>query len=95
MSMIKPVHTDMGQCYTYDGGQNATKAGMYMAVLSAQGPFLLTWLSLIPAWISNHRHRKVGDELTYFNSATIEVWEWISNFIQRFMIDVITYPCSD
>ena len=40
---------------------------------------------------------KVWDELTdpfpNFNSATVEVWEWMSNFISHFIIDVITYPC--
>ena len=34
---------------------------------------------------------KVWDEITYpfpnFNYATVEVWEWISNFAQRFMMD--------
>ena len=24
---------------------------------------------------------------------TVEVWEWISNFILHFIMDVITYPC--
>ena len=36
------------------------------------------------AWISNHIHYKMWDEMTYpfpkFNGATVEVWEWISNF---------------
>ena len=39
------------------------------------------------------------DEITYpfpnFNGTPIEVWEWISNFIPCFVIDVITYPCRD
>ena len=38
-----------------------------------------------PAWISNYIHYNVWDEITYpflkFNSATVEVQEWISNFI--------------
>ena len=38
---------------------------------------------------------KVLDEITYafpnFNSATVEVWEWISNFIPHFIMDVISY----
>ena len=42
---------------------------------------------------------KVWDEITYpfpnFNSAVIEVWEWISNFIIYFIVHVITYPCWD
>ena len=36
------------------------------------------------------------DEVTYpfpnFNGAAIEVWEWISNFIQHITGHVITYP---
>ena len=41
---------------------------------------------------------KVWDEITYpfpnFNGCTVEVWEWISNFIPHFYEYVITYPCS-
>ena len=57
------------------------------------------WIILIPAWISNYIHYKVWDEITYpfpnFNSCTIEVWEWIGNFIPHFTEHVITYPCWD
>ena len=39
------------------------------------------------------------DEITYpfpnFNGCTVEAWEWISNFIPHFIVDVITYPCWD
>ena len=42
---------------------------------------------------------KVWHEITYpfsnFNSAIIEVWEWISNHIPYFSGHVITYPCWD
>ena len=42
-------------------------------------------LTLIPAWISNHTSSKLWAEITYpypnFNGCTVEVWEWISNFI--------------
>ena len=63
-------------------------------------PLLLTWfLTLIPAWISNHIHYKEWDEITYpflnFNGVTVEVWEWISNSIPHFTGQVITYPCWD
>ena len=57
-----------------------------------QGPFLLTWI---------HKciHYKMWDEITYefpnFNDYTIEVREWISNFISHFIGHVITYPCWD
>ena len=50
-----------------------------------RGPFHLHGLTLTPAAISNYIHYNVWDESTYpfpnFNSATVEVWEWISNFI--------------
>ena len=40
-------------------------------------PFYLHGLTLIPAWIWNHIHYKVWDEITYlflnFNGATVEV----------------------
>ena len=47
---------------------------------------------------------KVWDEITYpfvnLNGYTIEVWEWISNFIPQFKLDVIIHrgiqvePCQ-
>ena len=47
-------------------------------------------LNLIPAWISNHMVSKVWDEIPYpppnFNNCTIEVWEWIRNFIPHFIM---------
>ena len=43
--------------------------------------------------------RKLCDEIMYpfpnFNGAAVEVWEWMRNFIQRFMMAVITYPYWD
>ena len=49
-------------------------------------------LTLIPAWISNHMTSKVWDEFPNVNSATVQVWEWISHFTPQFIMDVITYP---
>ena len=44
--------------------------------------------TLITAWISNYIHYKVWDKIMYpfpnFNDATLEVWEWIINFILPF-----------
>ena len=64
---------------------------------------LICWnynrLTLIPTWITNHMLSKVWDEIIYqfpnFNGFTVEVWEWINNFIPYFLIGVITYPCWD
>ena len=42
---------------------------------------------------------KVWDGIIYpfpnFNGTTVEVWEWISNFIPHFIMDIIAYPCWD
>ena len=44
--------------------------------------------------INNYIHCKVWDEITYpfpnFNGCTVEVWEWINNFIPLFTGHVIT-----
>ena len=40
--------------------------------------------------------RKELDEITYlfqnFSGTTVEVWEWISDFMPHFIMDVVTYP---
>ena len=60
-------------------------------------PFYWHGFTLIPAWISNHMPGKVCGEITNpflnFNGCTVEVWEWISNFITHFTGHVITYAC--
>ena len=42
-----------------------------------------------------HMPSKEFDGITYpfSNGCTVELWEWISNSIQHFMMDAITYPC--
>ena len=54
-------------------------------------------------------HMKMWDEINFpfpnvgwitypfsnFNGCTVDVWEWISNFIVRFSMDANTYPCWD
>ena len=63
-----------------------------------RGHFYWRGLTLNPAWISNHTPSKlwVWDKITCpfpnFNGATVEVWEWISNFIPHFIMYIITYP---
>ena len=60
-------------------------------------PFYWHWSSLIPSWISNYSHCKVWHEITHsspnFNGTALGVWEWISNFIPHFTVNVIIYPC--
>ena len=53
------------------------------------GPIKLIWNTF-----------KVWDEITYpfpnvngVTGATVEIWEWIRNFIPHFIGQVITYPC--
>ena len=50
------------------------------------------------AWISNYIHHRMWDEIIFpfpnFNGCTVEVWEWISNFISYFTGHVIIYPCK-
>ena len=52
------------------------------------GPFYYHGLALIPARLSNYIHYTVWDEIAYpfpnFNGVTIEVSEWVSNFIPHF-----------
>ena len=49
--------------------------------------------------ISNYTQLRIWDEITYtfsnFNRTTIEVLEWMSNFIPHFTGHMITYPCWD
>ena len=73
------------------------KQDIWTGDINSRNPFYWHGLTLIPAWISNDMSNKVWDEITYpvpnFNGATVEVWEWISNFISHFTRHVITYLC--
>ena len=64
-----------------------------------RGPFYHHGLTLILAWICNHMPTTMWDEITHpflnFNGCTIEVQDWISNFIPHFIGDVITYSFCD
>ena len=56
-------------------------------------------LTLIPTWISKYTHYNARGEITNpfpnFHGVTVEVWEWIRNFIPHFTGYVIIYPCQD
>ena len=47
----------------------------------------------------NYIHYKVSDEIAdpfpNFSHCTVEVWEWVSNFIPHFTERGITYSCYD
>ena len=51
-----------------------------------------------PASIRNYTHYKMWDEISYpfpnFNGSTVDVWEWITDFIPHFIMDVLTYGCQ-
>ena len=67
-------------------------------LISDLGP-LFTNMVYFSAWISIYIHYKAWDKITYafpnFNSAAIEVWVWIGNFIPHFMMNVISHSCWD
>ena len=73
--------------------------GVRRNYLYTWGPFYYHGITLIPAWLSNYIHYKVWGELSFlvsnFYYSTVEVWEWISNFIPQFTGHMITYPCPD
>ena len=60
------------------------------------GPLLLTWFGFNPS-MDKYVYNKVWAKIIYpfpnFNDCIVEVLEWISNFIQHIMMDVITHPC--
>ena len=69
---------------------------MYIFPTKVLAPPYSYGLTLIPALISSHMPSKVWDEIACpfpnVNVATVEVLEWISNFIPHFTMDGITYP---
>ena len=50
----------------------------------------------LPAWINKYIYYKEWDEITKpftnFTGATVEVWEWMIDFIAHLLI---IYPCWD
>ena len=61
------------------------------------GNFYQHGLTLVSTRISKHMLSKVWDKITYpflnFNGYTVEVCDWICNFIPHIIMDVITYQC--
>ena len=77
-----------------------SKYGKQLLIYTTRGnkyqePLLIASFNLIPAWISNHMHSKVMDEITHpfrkHNDCTVVAWEGISYFISHIINDVITY----
>ena len=69
---------------------------MKIPILNPTHPFTNLLLSLIPAWIRIHIHRKVWHEITYpfpnVNGCTVEVWEWMIDLISDLTMHVNIYP---
>ena len=61
-----------------------------------RGSLLLTLINFIPRMYYNYIQYRVQDETNYpftnFNGCTVEVWEWIRNFIPWFTGCVLIYP---
>ena len=53
---------------------------------------LLKWINFNPSIDKLSHELKLLISCPNFNSAIVEVWEWISNFIPHFVIDMIIYP---
>ena len=55
-------------------------------------PFYQPGLTLIPAWMSDHMHNEVWNQITS-PFPTTEFGEWLDNFVPHFKMDAVTYPC--
>ena len=56
--------------------------------------FCLYGLTLMLAWTVNPMSNKVWHEITYpfpnVNNCTVEILEWVNDYIPHFIVDVIT-----
>ena len=82
-----------------DPKTHATSSHDIVLLFITSSPFYWHGLTLIPTGISNHIHHNMWDEIIYpflnFNGCSVEVGEWMINFIPHFTRLVITYPCWD
>ena len=89
MCLLKYVHI-LGMFYLYCDFEVA-KWWLFIYM----GQFYYHGLISIPAWIYNYTHYNIWDYIACpfpnFNSETVEVWEWVSNFIPHFTRRVVTY----
>ena len=73
--------------------------GILYVITLTRGHFGWHGLTLTPTWVSNYFPNKVWDEVTCpftnFNGATVEVCEWISDFIPHFKVNVFISPCRN
>ena len=69
------------------------------SLFTTRGPLYshVLWVKFNPGmdkYMCNNMYSNVWDEITYtFPNSTVEVREWTIDFIQHFIVDVITYPC--
>ena len=59
------------------------------SILHTREPFHYHRLTLIQVWIGNYMHHKAWNKITYpfpnFNSAAVEIQDWISNFTRTLL----------
>ena len=74
--------------FSLDGSVNKIPKQRY------QGPILSTWINFSPSmyrWSQVKFCDEIPCPFLSFNDAIVDVWEWISDFIPHFIMDVITY----
>ena len=54
---------------------------------------IFVWAALPGAPFTSEVLNGITYPLPNFNGCTVEDWEWITNFIPYFIMDVTTYPC--
>ena len=65
-----------------------SKFGLVVSYIHGTEAILLTYLKLIPAWISSCIHCNVGWQYLWISKlqgTLVEVWKWINNFIPHFV----------
>ena len=87
------IHLDIGQLMiTCNMGINSSKLGPY-AILLQERTCDPLYKHEFSAWINNHIHQKLFDEITYpfpiFNGAVVDICEWINNLITHFVWSLI------
>ena len=67
-----------------------------ISISITMNPFCLHGLTLITAWICYPMPSKMWGEITYpflnFNCVSIEIYDWISNFVPHLIINIATNP---
>ena len=70
---------------------------LFVVVRFSAGGIFLTWIKFNPS-LDMYIHAQLSVGLHYLSipklqRCTVEVWDWLCNFIPHFMMVVIAYPC--